>query len=145
MIVLGTDHAGYHHKEALKELLEAEGYEVKDMGCQNDESCDYPDFIRSAAAEVAKEPAHRRGVIFGGSGQGEAMVANRVKGIRAAVYYGGTDEIIQLSRTHNNANILSIAARFVDEEEMKRVVMLWLNTEFPGEERHVRRIEKIDM
>lgn len=144
LVVLGTDHAGYRHKEVLKQWLQDEGYEVQDVGCFGEESCDYPDFIRPAALEVAKDPHLRRGIIFGGSGQGEAMVANRVKGIRATVYYGGTDQIIQLSRTHNNANILSIGARFVEEEEMKRVVKLWLHTEFPAEERHMRRIEKMD-
>lgn len=143
-IVLATDHAGYEHKEALKKHLLDQGFEVKDFGTDISEPCDYPDFIHPAAEAVAADPEGTRGIIFGGSGQGEAMVANRVKGVRATVYYGSTPEIIELSREHNNANVLSIGARFVSVDEMKIVVDQWLKTDFPGEERHVRRIKKID-
>ncbi|MDP2691977.1 MAG: RpiB/LacA/LacB family sugar-phosphate isomerase [Candidatus Gracilibacteria bacterium] len=148
-IVLATDHAGYLHKEALKKHLLDEGYEVVDMGTNNEESCDYPDFIYPAAEAVAADPDQVKGVIFGGSGQGEAMTANRVHGVRATVFYGSVkgsegEDIIELSRSHNNANILSIGARFVDLEEMKTVVGRWLKTPFSEEERHVRRIQKID-
>ena len=97
-----------------------------------DEDDDYPDFMHIVAKQVAGDPEAHRGIIFGGSGQGEAMVANRYKGVRAAVFYGGSDEIILLSRWHNNANVLSIGARFVSEEEAIKVVKLWLETEFPG-------------
>lgn len=143
-IVLATDHAGFHHKEALKRHLMEQGYDVQDFGTDGEASCDYPDFIFPAARAVAADPENIRGIIFGGSGQGEAMTANRVKGVRATVYYGGNPEIIELSRTHNNANILSIGARFVSEDEMKQVVDRWLQLEFPPEERHMRRIAKID-
>jgi ribose 5-phosphate isomerase B len=143
-IALATDHAGFLHKEALKNHLQALGYEVTDFGTQSEESCDYPDYIFPASRAVAADPEGTRGIIFGGSGQGEAMTANRVKGVRATVYYGGNPEIIELSRTHNNANVLSIGARFVSTDEMKEVVERWLKLEFPPEERHIRRIEKID-
>ena len=93
---------------------------------------------------MAADPENTRGIVLGGSGQGEAMVASRYKGVRAAVYYGGEREIIKLSREHNNANILSLGARFISAEEAKEAVKLWLDTPFSGEERHRRRIEKID-
>lgn len=143
-IVLATDHAGYEHKEALKKHLIESGYEVQDFGTNSADSCDYPDFIFPAARAVAADPESTRGIIFGGSGQGEAMVANRVKGVRATVYYSSNQDILELSRTHNNANVLSIGARFVSVEEMKTDVERWLRIDFPAEERHVRRIEKID-
>lgn len=143
-IVLATDHAGFLHKEELKKFLQGKGYEVQDFGTDSEQSCDYPDYIFPAAKAVAADPEDVRGIIFGGSGQGEAMTANRVKGVRATVYYGGNPEIIELSRTHNNANVLSIGARFVPVDEMKAVVERWLLLEFPPEERHVRRIQKID-
>lgn len=143
MIVLATDHAGFTHKEALKKHLEEQGQEVLDIGTDSDESCDYPDFIIPAAENVAASVGNR-GIIFGGSGQGEAMAANRIKGVRATVFYGGSEDILELSKTHNNANILSIGARFVSIDEMIRVVDKWLSIDFPGDERHVRRIQKID-
>lgn len=144
-IYLGTDHAGFALKEKLKKYLSEEGYEVEDMGAHshNDQD-DYPDFIRPVARAVASDPERSRGIVLGGSGQGEAMVANRIPNIRAAVYYGGDKEIIVLSREHNDANILSLGARFLTDEEAKSVVKLWLETPFPGEERHRRRIDKID-
>lgn len=104
---------------------------------------DYPDFIVPVAKEVAKNK-NARGIIFGASGQGEAIVANRVKGVRVALYYGGNMEIVRLSRTHNNANILSLGARFLPKDEAIKAVKLWLNTDFRNEERHIRRINKID-
>lgn len=145
MIILAADHAGYRHKEALKRHLEGLGREVLDLGTDSEESCDYPDFMIPAARKVAEDPTGNRGIIFGGSGQGEAMSANRIKGVRATVFYGGSDEILKLSRTHNDANILSIGARFVSEEEMIREVDMWLGIEFSGDERHVRRIQKMDL
>jgi ribose 5-phosphate isomerase B len=148
MIILATDHAGFQYKEALKKHLEASGHEVKDMGTDSEESCDYPEFMISAAREVVKDPENNKGIIFGGSGQGEAMSANRIKGVRATVFYGGPPEvsaqILELSKEHNNANMLSIGARFMTEEEMIAAVDKWLAHDFPGDERHVRRIRKID-
>lgn len=143
-IYLATDHAGFLHKEDLKKHLLLKGFDVKDFGTNSEDPCDYPDFIFLAAKEVSKDPDNSRAIIFGGSGQGEAMVANRVKNVRATVYYGGPFEIIELSREHNNANILSIGARFVTIPDMKKVVDRWISLPFSKEERHLRRIQKID-
>jgi len=143
-IVLGADHAGYKHKEALKKHLEEQGYEVEDFGTFGEESCDYPDYIYPTARAVAADPERIKGFIFGGSGQGEAMTANRVKGVRATVYYHHDLEIIELSRYHNDANILSIGARFVSIGQMKEAADKWLSLNEPIEERHARRIAKID-
>ena len=117
---------------------------VEDFGAHSYESQDdYPDFIRKVAEAVVQDPL-ARGFVLGGSGQGEAMCANRVPGARAAVYYGGAVDIVVLSREHNDANILSLGARFIDDEEAKEVVRVWLVTPFSGDERHLRRIQKID-
>jgi len=143
IIALGTDHAGIDLKEVVKKFLEENGYEVKDFGAyEYDSADDYPDFINPTAEFVSKNN-NAMGIIFGGSGQGEAMAANRYKGVRAAVFYGGPDEIISLSRQHNNANILSLAARFIEPEHAINVIKLWLSTEFEGG-RHQKRIEKLD-
>jgi ribose 5-phosphate isomerase B len=143
-IFLGTDHAGYALKEVLKGYLLEFGHEIKDMGAHEYQGQDdYPDFITLVAEEVSKD-TDVRGIILGGSGEGEAMCANRHKGVRAAVYYGGRPEIITLSREHNDANVLSLGARFLNEEEAKEVIKIWLETPFSGEERHKRRIGKID-
>ena len=147
-IYLGADHAGFALKEALKKFLQEKGYEVVDKGAfsLNPED-DYPDFIEPVASAVASDPEHSRGVIIGGSGEGEAIDANRFKGVRAAVYYGGSPdsglEVVKLAREHNDANVLSIGARFISEEEAKRAAELFLNTKFSGG-RHKRRIEEID-
>ncbi len=144
-LVFAADHAGFELKEKLMSFVRDLGYETEDMGAgeyNNDD--DYPVFISRAARAVAADPENTRGVVLGGSGQGEAMVANRFFGVRAAVYYGGERLIIPLSREHNNANILALGARFVSEEEAKEALRHWLETPFPGEERHVRRIKKID-
>jgi len=143
-IFLGADHAGYMLKEEIKKYLLNSGYEVEDKGAYNlNPKDDYPDFIVPVAKAVAKNK-NSRGIIFGSSGQGEAIVANRIKGVRAALYYGSNIEIVKLSRTHNNANILSLGARFLTKEQAKEAVELWLNTDFSNEERHIRRIGKID-
>lgn len=146
MIYLGTDHAGFKLKEVLKIYLNELGYEVKDMGnLVYDGNDDYPDFIRQVANVVAENPEQNKGIILGGSGQGEAIVANRIKGVRATVVYSFNEEIVRLSREHNNANVLSLGARFLSDEDAKKIVKLWLETEFFGEERHKRRISKIDL
>jgi len=144
-IYLASDHAGFELKEKLKSWLKELGYSVSDEGAFSlvpDD--DYPDYIRIAAKQVASDPDNARAVVIGGSGQGEAIVCNREKGVRAAVYYGGPLEIVTLSRIHNNANVLSLGARFVTVAQAEEAVKLWLNTEFPAEERHVRRLGKID-
>ncbi len=143
-IILGTDHAGFLHKEAVKEFLTSEGIEVVDVGAfELDESDDYPDFVFPVAKAVQSD-INNAGIIFGGTGQGEAVVANRHKGVRTTVYYGGPSNIITLGREHNNSNILSIGARFVSIEECIEAVKLWLQTDFTNDERHVRRNNKID-
>lgn len=144
-IYLASDHAGFELKEKIKKFLLDSGYDIKNLGAfKFDPDDDYPDFIRKAAKAVSKGPKNSRAIILGGSGQGEAMVANRYKGVRAAVIYSYDENIIKLSREHNNANILSIGARFLKEDEALKAVKLWLETPFSGEPRHARRIEKID-
>ena len=120
------------------------GYDVTDHGAHEyDALDDYPDFIFPCARAVAADSSSR-GIILGGSGQGEAMAANRVKGVRAAVFYNGPEEIIKLSREHNNANILSLGARFMSEEEIYKIIELWFEEPFEGG-RHERRIAKLDL
>lgn len=144
-IHLATDHAGFETKEALKAELLSKSMDVKDWGAyEHDPEDDYPDFIAPAASAVSIDPENSRAIIFGGSGQGEAMLANRFPNVRAAVFYGHEGEIATLSREHNNANILSIGARFVSSEEAVRIALAWLSVGFSNAERHVRRIEKIE-
>lgn len=142
-IVLATDHAGFKLKETVKKSLLELGLEVKDFGAFEYESTDdYPDFINPAAKFIS-ENDNTMGIIFGGSGQGEAMAANRFKGVRAAVFYDGPDEIINLSRLHNNANVLSFGSRFIDADRAIELIKKWLSVEFEGG-RHQKRIEKLD-
>ena len=142
-IHLATDHAGLELKDKIKQHLIELGYDVIDHGAYEFNALDdYPDFIFPCAKAVAKD-SKSRGIILGGSGQGEAMTANRIKGVRAAVFYNGPKEIIELSRQHNNANILSLGARFMSEEEIYRIIEIWFNTDFE-EGRHQRRIDKLD-
>ena len=144
MIYLASDHAGFDLKNEVKSFLKENNFEFEDLGPhQYDESDDYPDFIIPAAQKVAEKPGENLAVVIGGSGQGEAIAANKVKGVRAALYYGGPKEIISLSKTHNNANVLSLGARFVNSKEAVEAVRLWLETSFLMETKHARRIEKI--
>lgn len=145
LIYFGADHRGFQLKEVLKIFLQENGHQVVDFGNANyDGNDDYPDFVLPVAKKVAENPGENRGIVFGGSGQGEAMAANRIKGVRAAVFYGGPEEIIKLSREHNNANILSLGADFLSEEQARQAVKIWLETDFSKEERHQRRIKKIN-
>ncbi|MDP3999531.1 MAG: RpiB/LacA/LacB family sugar-phosphate isomerase [bacterium] len=143
-IYLASDHAGFRLKEAVKKFLLKKKYQVKDQGASffvlDD---DYPDFIKSAAKAISKNPKDRA-IIFGGSGQGEAIMANRFKNVRAAVVYKYDKKIITLSREHNDANVLSLGARFLKEKEALAAIQLWLKTKFSGEAKHKRRIAKID-
>ncbi len=144
-IYIGGDHAGFELKEALKKYLQTARYEVKDFGAFTyDPEDDYPDFVIPIAKAVANDPERSRGIIIGGSGEGEAMAANRIKGVRAAVFYGGSFDIVRVSREHNNSNILSLGARFMDDEIAKKAVDIWLNSNFQGG-RHERRIKKLDI
>ena len=143
-IHLATDHAGLELKNSIKDYLINKGVEVTDHGAyEYDALDDYPDFIFPCARAVASDPLSR-GIILGGSGQGEAMAANRIKGVRAAVFYNGPIEIVKLSREHNNANVLSIGARFMSENEIRSVLDVWFNKPFGGG-RHQRRIDKLDL
>lgn len=141
-IYLGTDHAGFEYKEAIVAALIADGYEVKDFGAHTYEALDdYPDYIYPAAAAVAEDPDHRFGIVLGGSGTGEAIVANKVKGIRSCI--GFSEYAVVQGREHNNANILSLGGRITSKDEAVAFARLFLKTPFSNDERHVRRIEKV--
>ena len=143
-IYLASDHAGFELKHFLLNHLKDLDHEVEDCGAlERDPLDDYPDFIIPTAEKVAKDP-NSRGIIMGGSGQGEAIAANRIKGVRAVVYYDGPIDIVKLSRTHNNANILSFGARFITHEKAAETVDLWLKEPFEGG-RHKKRIDKLDV
>ncbi len=161
-ILLASDHAGFELKEEIQKYLIDEGYKVEDIGALFYEPTDdYPDFIRPLAERIGKEHKNDTlGIIFGGSGQGEAIVANRIPGVRCAVFYGAKSpttavdvtnhvshasfEMITLAKLHNNANILSIGARFVTEGDAKEAIRIFIETEHKPDERHDRRIKKID-
>jgi ribose 5-phosphate isomerase B len=139
-IALGTDHAGFDHKEFLKAHLESLGHEVVDFGTHSPERCDYPDHVFPAAAAVANGDCERA-IVLGGSGNGEAMAANRLVGVRCALCW--TIETARLAREHNDANALSLGARLVDLDTARDIVDVWLNTPFERG-RHVARIAKLD-
>ena len=138
-ISLGSDHAGYDYKEAIAEMLRTQGHEVLDCGTYSTESTDYPLWCIPAAEKVANGEADK-GIVIGGSGNGEAIAANKVKGIRCAI--GWSDDTARLASQHNNANVLSIGERMVSLETAKRLVDIWLSTPFEGG-RHVKRIEEL--
>ena len=142
-IHIATDHAGFELKSKILDYLISKGHEVIDHGAKSfDPDDDYPDYIFPCAKAVAKDK-NSFGIILGGSGQGEAIAANRIRGVRAIVYYGFEETIPILSREHNNANIISIGARFVSENEIYDIIEKWLNISFSGG-RHQRRIKKLD-
>jgi ribose 5-phosphate isomerase B len=143
-IFLATDHAGFYHKEALKKYLLEMNHEVHDCGADKlVPEDDYVPYIIRVAQAVSAD-GEIKGIIFGASGQGEAITANRFPGVRAVVYYGGQPDIIKLSRQHNDANVLSFGARFISVEDMINAAELWLKTDFSNIERHVRRNKEID-
>jgi ribose 5-phosphate isomerase B len=146
-IYLATDHAGFELKENIKEFLEAEGHTVTDCGAHTFDPGDhYPEYMIAAASGVQKDALHDPScaIIFGGSGQGEAIVANRFRHVRAIVYAGGGLELVKLGREHNDANVLSIGARFVTKDEAKQAIGIFLDTPFSHEERHAHRIVQIE-
>jgi len=162
-IFIGGDHAGFKLKQELLPFIKGLDfrYEIEDFGpFEFDENDDYPDFVKKVAQGVSKNKGSL-GIVIGGSGQGEAICANRFSGVRASVFYGEQQplqyidmtlkesidpyEIVKLSREHNDANILSIGARFASSEESKMAVKLFLETKFSNEERHIRRIKKIEL
>lgn len=159
-LAITTDHAGFEALQGLQTFLQEIGHECVWYGPQSfDPNDDYPDFMFPAARAVANGECERA-VIMGGSGQGEAMAANRIPGVRCALFYGpvlakaAVDaqgntsddpyEIVRLSRTHNDANVLSLSSRFLTTDEMRQAVQIWLDTPFSGDERHARRISKLD-
>jgi ribose 5-phosphate isomerase B len=139
-IAIGSDHAGFAYKEKIRELLESLGHAVTDFGTHSEEPVDYPLYIRPVAEAVMRGQAER-GVVLGGSGNGEAMVANRVKGVRCALCWNA--ESARLGRQHNDANVLSLGQRMMSLETALELVRIWLETPFEGG-RHQRRIDLID-
>lgn len=139
-ISLGADHAGFAYKEAIKTMLHSMGHEVLDCGTDNEEPCDYPDYIRPAAEAVARGEADS-GIVLGGSGNGEAIVANKVPGVRCSLCWDRQTAV--WGRAHNDANVLSIGERTVTQPEALEIVRVWLATPFEGG-RHLRRVEKIE-
>jgi len=139
-IALGTDHAGFRLKEKIKAHLSSEGYQVSDYGTHDETPVDYPDYIRPAAESVSKKETDL-GIVLGGSGNGEAIVANKVKGIRCAVCWNR--ESARLAREHNDSNVIAIGARMVSEDTALEIVDTWLKAVFQGG-RHQRRLEKIE-
>lgn len=139
-IALGSDHAGFRYKEKIKQLLISLGHEVEDFGTTSEAPVDYPKFIRPAAEAVARGECER-GIVLGGSGNGEAMVANKVRGIRCALCWN--EESARLSRQHNDANVLSLGERMISAELALQIVRVWLSTDFEGG-RHAARIAQID-
>jgi ribose 5-phosphate isomerase B len=139
-IAIGSDHAGFAYKEAIKARLLAAGHTVRDFGTDSDAACDYPDFIRPVAEAVARGDVER-GIVLGGSGNGEAIVANRVRGVRCGLCWN--EQVAIWNRSHNDGNCLSLGQRTISEAEALRIVDVWLETEFEGG-RHLARIEKMD-
>lgn len=139
-IAVGSDHAGYRYKTIIVEMLQEAGHDVTDMGTYSEDPVDYPLFIRPVAESVARGD-HERGIVLGGSGNGEAIVANRVRGVRCSLCWNV--ESAQLGRAHNDANVLSLGERMMSVGMMKEIVYTWLATPFDGG-RHERRIRQID-
>lgn len=156
-VLFAADHAGFEMKRALLEYVKGLGHEVEDCGAYElDPTDDYPDPVSNAARIVSEDPQHVRAIILGASGQGEAIVANRFEGVRAVVYYGPASKdqvdaegnslsMLAATREHNDANMLSLGARYISEEEAQTAIEEWLNRAFSEDERHIRRINKIDM
>ncbi len=143
-IFIASDHAGFELKRFLIERLSVAGYDIKDMGPKSyDPEDDYPDFIGPLAREVSCNPSMIKGIVIGGSGQGESIAANKFYGIRSVVYYGGNIDIVSLAREHNDSNVLALGSRFLSPDDALRAVNIWLTTPFSGDERHRRRIQKL--
>jgi len=139
-IAIGSDHAGFRYKEKIKEFLQQRAHEVIDFGTFSEEPVDYPLFMRPVAEAVARGEAER-GIVLGGSGNGEAMAANRIKKVRCALCWN--EELARLARQHNDSNVLSLGQRVTPEDSVLEIVRVWLETPFEGG-RHVRRIELLD-
>lgn len=139
-IAIGSDHAGFTYKEMIKAQLLADGHTVRDFGTTSEAPCDYPDFIRPVAEAVARGDVER-GIVLGGSGNGEAIVANRIRGVRCGLCW--TEQVAIWNRAHNDGNVLSLGQRTIDEALALKIVKTWLETPFDGG-RHLPRIQKID-
>lgn len=142
VVFMGSDHAGFQVKSKLHEFLKGKGFDVSDLGCFSEDTCDYPDIAREVGEKVMEHP-DAFGILICGSGVGVAMAANKIKGVRAAM--ANNEELAELSRRHNNANVLTMGARTTDQAEMEKITMKFLETAFESDqERHVRRVEKIN-
>lgn len=139
-IAIASDHAGFEYKGRLLDLLESWGHQLLDFGTNSNESCDYPAFVRPAAKAVAAGDCER-GIVLGGSGNGEAMAANRMRGVRCALVW--SEETARLAREHNDANMISLGQRLVAWDLVERMVKIWLETPFEGG-RHIRRLQMLD-
>ena len=139
-IAIGSDHAGFAYKEMIRLTLERQGHVVRDFGTTSVEPVDYPIYIRPVAESIARGE-YDRGIVLGGSGNGEAMVANRVRGVRCAVCWNL--ESARLARAHNDSNVLALGQRLIPRDEVLEIVRVWLETPFDGG-RHARRIAEID-
>lgn len=139
-IAIGSDHAGFAYKERIKAMLLSEGHAVRDYGTTSEAPCDYPDFIRPVAEAVARGE-FERGIVLGGSGNGEAIVANRIRGVRCGLCW--TEQVAIWNRSHNDGNVLSLGQRTISEDDALKIVRVWLATGFEGG-RHLTRIQKID-
>lgn len=141
LVYVGSDHAGFEAKEVMRKYYEEKGYDVTDLGCFDSESCDYPDFAREVGEKVLEHDGSR-GVLICGTGIGMSMAANRFQGIRAVL---ATDEhYAEMGRNHNNANVLCMGSRTTEAEVMKKISDKFFATDFAGEERHIRRVDKMD-
>ena len=144
-IFIASDHAGFELKQKLIPFLRDMGYEVKDFGAPEfSGEDDYPDFIAPLAREISASGGVQSGIVIGGSGQGEAMVANRFRHVRAVVFAGQGNDAVKTAREHNDANVLSLGARFMTDKEAEEAVKTFLTTPFSEDERHVRRLKKLD-
>jgi ribose 5-phosphate isomerase B len=143
-VFIGSDHAGFKLKEKIKSHLEKNNFQVEDLGPKRFKAGDdYPDYIIPTAKRVSKNK-ESMGIVIGASGQGEAIAANKVKGARAALYYGKNEEIIKLARQHNDANIISLGSKFLSTKKAIKALDLFLKTPFSNEQRHKRRIQKLE-
>jgi ribose 5-phosphate isomerase B len=144
-LLIGADHAGFEMKEAVKAWLQGLGYEIEDVGAyQFNETDDYPDFVMPMAEQISESKGSLNGIFFAGNGQGEAIAANRFPFVHATVYDGRGEKAIKYMKEHDDSNLLTIGSRLVDEEDVKMAVKIWLETDFSAEERHIRRLKKIE-
>lgn len=151
-IAIASDHAGFELKQYIKESLKDSDIDIIDMGPETyDENDDYPDYIKKVGQYISQNdnPDEYRGIVIGGSGQGENICANKFKNVRSVLIYGNDIElntaIAKLSRQHNNANVISFAARFTTKENASQILQTWINEDFSNEERHVRRLSKLEL